>query len=236
MIKDNAFYDAESAKYSSKRYPERPSDFIQYFFTERLKVALRELRAASRGNKGLRLLEVGCADGVVLRSIAKGLPGTFASMVGIDTSEGMVASATKLTPGTVATFFVRGTEPRAEYDALVEIGVANYADFDTELTHASSVLSRDGTYVLSMAGNSSVSAKLGKSGGYRNFLSYGEYEKKIRTSFDLIRTIPVGLHIPLIWRIPILARAIQPVFETCCRPLFPNLYHEKVYVLKRKTA
>jgi hypothetical protein len=53
--------------------------------------------------------------------------------------------------------------------------------------------------------------------------------------FYIVSIKPVGLRVPLIWRIPALGRMIQPVAEAVF-VFMPGLYHEKVYLLKKKAA
>lgn len=237
MIKDQDFYNKESAYYSPKRYPEQASNYVQFFFKRRLEVTIGMLKGAEvvSIDSNRRLLEIGCADGVVMRAIAKEMEGSFSSMVGIDTAPEMIDTAEVLTPDQRLKFFERGQEPAAEkFDAIVEIGVANYADAVVELAYISAHLAEGGVCVLSIAGTGSLNSRVSGGEGYRHFLSYGEYEKKIRKLFTIDRVTPVGLRLPLLWHLPILARIIQPFLEVCLAPFAPGLFHEKVYLLKKK--
>jgi SAM-dependent methyltransferase len=233
--KDRDFYNKESAGYSSKRYPERASDYIQFFFKKRLSLTLKVLSRAFNDKTSLSLLEIGCADGVVMREISKKVPRVFSEMTGIDTAEEMIKKAKAMDSQFLKTrYFVRGQEPAgARFDAIIEIGVANYTDFDAELRYAADHLKSGGKYILSIAGNGSLNARLGGGVGYANFLSYGEYEDKIRGLFSLEMSLPVGLRVPLIWRTPALARFVQPILENTFLHIAPGLFHEKVYLLKK---
>lgn len=238
-MKDKEFFNSESQKYSSKRYPEKAVTYIQYFFKKRLAFAIRELSKAFAGKSRQSLLEVGTADGIVIREIAAKIPGVFSSFVGTDTAEDMIAAARNLTTVPGATFFVRGQEPLAavqpkKFDAILEIGVANYTDFDQEIAEAKSRLNPNGVFVLSIAGNSSLHAKRKIDHGYQNFLSYKEYEDKIKTAFTIEKAIPVGLELPFIWRWPAYARIKQPATDAFFRHLAPSLFHEKLYILRPK--
>ncbi|MES2314817.1 MAG: class I SAM-dependent methyltransferase [Patescibacteria group bacterium] len=236
MIKDPAFYNKESAQYSAKRYPVVATNYIQFFFKKRLSLTLSHLRSLFGKSNGLNLLEVGCADGVVLRDIQKKLPAVFSGMTGIDTAKDMIVAAASLDSTHKMKFYVRGEEPVQTYDTIVEIGVANYADFDTELVYASEHLKVGGAYILSIAGNDSLNARLGGGVGYNNFLSYAEYQKKIRAVFDIKKIIPVGFHVPFIWRVPFIARCIQPIVELIFLHTLPRLAHEKIFFLKKKNV
>ncbi len=234
MIKDPAFYNKESVQYFAKRYPAVATNYIQFFFKRRLGQTLSQMRGLFGRSNGLSLLEIGCADGVVMRDIQKKLPAVFSSMTGIDTAKDMIVAATSLDNSHKMKFYIRGEEPMQTYDAVVEIGVANYADFDTELLYARDHLKAKQVYILSIAGKGSLNARLGGGVGYNNFLSYSEYQNKIRAQFDIKKTIPVGLYIPFIWRVPFIARFIQPIAEIILSRIAPNLFHEKIYILKKR--
>jgi SAM-dependent methyltransferase len=235
MIKDSSFYDTESETYSDKRYPKQPSSYNQFFFIKRLSFVLCMLRASLLGKTGLLLLEIGCADGIVIEKIYEKFSGAFSSIIGIDTSLEMIAVASKRYQGRPFVF-----KNRADFsdtslkDVIIEVGVINYADLSEELDFASSRLKENGVYVISLAGTSSLWNRIKKGDkGFRNFLSYSEYEKEINKKFDIVATKSVGFFIPLIWKIPALARIIQPS-EMILRKIVPNLFHEKIYLLKKK--
>jgi len=234
MIKDKYFYDKESARYSLKRYPETTSNYIQFFFKKRLDIVLRELKEIFGNKMRLNLLEIGCADGVVLRKILEEMGNNFSEMIGIDTSEGMIKEAGILTTNKKIRYFLRGEEVVSnKLDVVLEIGVANYAHIDEELEYAENNLKEEGIYVLSLAGKGSLNEYLGTWEGYSNFLSYSEYENKIDNIFKINKVIPIGFYVPFIWKVPAVGRVLQPLFEFVFRLLLPNLFHEKVYILKK---
>jgi 2-polyprenyl-3-methyl-5-hydroxy-6-metoxy-1,4-benzoquinol methylase len=239
MIKDSDFYNKESGIYSSKRYPAVASTYIQFFFKKRLDITITLLKQiycnTSHASVGKKLLEVGCADGVVVRAIQEKIPNTFSEVVGIDIAPDMVKVASELDRSGKAAFYVRGQEPQVnKFDAVVEIGVANYTDFDAELAYTHEHLVDNGVFILSIAGNNSLSGYMGGDVGYENFLPYPEYEKKIAEKFIIERVVPVGLRLPIIWKIPTFARCIQPVLEVVLRGILGHLFHEKVYMLKKR--
>lgn len=239
MIKDSDFYNKESGIYSSKRYPAIASTYIQFFFKKRLDITVSLLKNIYRAQTlktpvSNKLLEVGCADGVVVREIQAKLPNMFSGIVGVDIAPDMIRVATALDQSGKAQFYVRGQEPHNDlFDVVIEIGVANYTDFDTELVYAHEHLISGGTYILSIAGNNSLSDYMGGDVGYENFLPYTEYEKKISEKFIIEKIVPVGLRLPLIWKIPACARIIQPILEVISRGFLGHLFHEKVYMLKK---
>lgn len=231
MIKDRNFYNTESTQYSSKRYPERALTYVQHFFKKRLQVLLAQLQKATEGKNEASLLEVGCADGIVIRKISENIPGKFTEIVGVDTAEGMISVAKDLNQDSKTSFFVRGEESLGKaFDIVIEVGVANYTDFDAELAYARDHLNENGVYMLSIAGKSSTNALFGRGTGYQNFLSYEEYEEKIKNYFAIKKITPVGIYMPALWRVPFFGRFLQPIIESLFR-FFPNLYHEKLYTL-----
>lgn len=234
MIKDPAFYNKESVQYSAKRYPAVATNYIQFFFKKRLSLTLAHMRSLFGKSNGLSLLEIGCADGVVLRDIQQKLPAVFSAFTGIDTAKDMIVVAQSLDISHKMKFYVRGEEPMQTYDTIIEIGVANYANFDDELAYAHDHLKAGGMYILSIAGNDSLNARLGGAVGYNNFLSYAEYQNKIRGIFDVKKIVSVGFHVPFLWRVPFVARRIQPIVEVLFSRLTPNLFHEKIYILRKR--
>lgn len=233
-MKDQNFYNKESAIYSAKRYPARATNYVQYFFKRRLSITHAILKRYFGSKKGINLLEIGCADGVVMKELSKGMNHSFASMTGIDTASEMIVAARKLNQGANMNFFVRGEESRdGRYDIIIEIGVANYADFDGELAYISEHLKADGICIFSIAGKGSLNERFEDRSGYKNFLTYQEYELKMREIFTVEKMVPVGFRLPLIWRVPFVARVAQSIVEICF-VLAPGFYHEKVYILKKK--
>lgn len=251
VVKDRDFYDKESAKYSDKRYPKTSTDYTHFFFKKRLSVTLNVLEKIISSRTKIHssgrpippsLLEVGCADGIVLRAAYDRFGHAISSYEGIDASPGMVEAARKKQAGTPIAFSVRDPHgpfmlgPKgAKKDIIIETGVLNYADFDEDIKRVRETISGDGYYICSVAGKGSLDDRFKKSGhGFDNFMTYGEYESRLRQDLDIISVHLVGLRIPLIWRLPILARAIQPIMETVMAPIAPGLFHEKVYVLKKR--
>lgn len=234
-MKDSAFYNQESSQYSAKRYPPVATTYIQFFFKERLRLTIEQLKTIVGFKEHPTLLEVGCADGVVLREISKRLDGAFSKLVGIDLAEGMVEQARSRTADPRIQFFLREKEVLdGPVDVIIEIGVANYADIDGELRYAQEHLADDGVYILSLAGKGSSNAFFGKGVGYKNFLSYRDYEQKIAALFRIETVVPCGFFVPLLWRIPRVARVMQPALEKVMVTVAPNAFHEKIYVLRKK--
>lgn len=235
-MKDTDFYDKESSTYSDKRYPKKPATYAQFFFTERLKETLDILARHIGTRRNISFLDIGCADGFVLERIYNRFPDSFSRIVGIDVSPEMISAARKAYSAAPFIFSLRKDFVVKDLEYLiVETGVINYADFSEEVDFAHRLLKDNGLYLISLAGTDSLWNKIKKEGaGFRNFLSYEEYEKGIKERFDILETVPVGLFIPLAWKIPALGRAVTAVCETILRPIAPNLFHEKTYLLRKK--
>jgi len=235
-IKDVQFYNAESSKYSKKRYPKVTLTYTQFFFKKRLEIILRKMSPLIQNKKNISILEIGCADGIVVRNLRSFFPDTFSKLVGIDTSPGMINVAKTNEANTGINFFIRSDfESLQKFDFIFEIGVINYADLDTEIKFGAENLKNDGYFVCTVAATSSLSNIFKRNPHeYNNFLSYGSYEKSFRKFFDIEKSFPVGLFIPFLWRMPLLAGFLQPFVEIILRPLVPNIFHEKIYILKKR--
>lgn len=233
MIKDKNFYNKESPIYSGKRYPKKILSYTQFFFKERLRIVINKLVKNRSERDHLKLLEIGCADGIILREIEKKLGDNFLEMTGIDAAEKMIEMAKTLNTSQKTFFFVRGNEKKDEkFDVILELGVINYTDFEEEIKYAKGHLDPQGLYILSVAGNNSFHNYFNDKGEqYQNFTSYEEYEKIIKRYFLMSKVIPCGFYLPILWKFPSIALFLQRALEiSFC--LFKNFYHEKVYILK----
>lgn len=238
MLKDTKFYDAASSRYSESRYPPFARTYTQFFFKKRLSLAIDSIEQLIGGSrKELSVLEIGCADGVVLKKIYATFKDNFSYFLGIDLSPQMINVAVKENKNSNIVFRNReGFHETKKHDLIVEVGVLNYvASIESEFAYVSSILKNDGWYICSLAGTNSILNRIKPSeNGYNNFLSYYQYEQILTGYFTIENKIPVGLFIPLLWRFPFVARTIQIVAEVILRPIIPNLFHEKIYILKRK--
>jgi len=238
MLKDTEFYNAVSSSYSLSRYPADPQSYTQFFFKKRLSVMIDFLRCSQEFmGTGFSVLEIGCADGIVLRKLHDFFRGKFSEYIGIDISPKMVEVAVREHSDAPILFKTRETyADTKKHDLVIEVGVLNYvSSVEHEYKYVHRILKDTGVYICSLAGTNSLWNR-SKSGdkGYSNFLSYEEYQRLLQKYFTIEKEIPVGLFVPLLWRVPLLARIVQPVIEVILKPIAPDLFHEKVYILKRK--
>ena len=234
-MKDTSFYNKESGAYSEKRYPKLAADYAHFFFKKRLSVLLSMLERITARQQGIRILEIGCADGVVAAAMSD--LDSVGAVIGIDISADMIEEAKSKNRSPKISFFVRGQEDqRASYDVIVEVGVLNLTDRNLEYAYADDHLKVGGYYICSLASRTSLRARIkfrDDGGGFAHLLTFEEYEKELRERFEVIKSVPYGLFIPFLWRSPMIGRFLQPL-EAILRPLGPRLFHEKIYLLRKK--
>ncbi len=233
-MKDTDFYNQESASYSQKRYPKVAQSYTQYFFNRRLALTKAFLRKALEPGKTYSLLELGCADGIVVRELAKDFPNAFSKLIGVDISPGMINEARRHNSLSNASFVLRSEYAGKPVDIVNETGVINYAGFDTDIAFAHDNLKEKGCYILSVAGIGSIRNRLKPEAGFADFRSYKEYEALLRPKFEVLAVAGCGVFVPLIWKLPSLARLVHTVLEPFMGALMPSLCHEKLYLLKKK--
>lgn len=234
-MKDTTFFNAESQSYSSKRYPARARTFTQYFFKERLAQTMRVL-APVFVTPSRHVLELGCADGIVAARIHERFAPSISVFDATDIAPEMITAARTLFPDAGVQFAVRTeTAISGKYDAIVEVGVLNYTDLEPELIAVRDALAPGGRYVCSIAGSSSLQARLKGAAGYRHILRYNEYERLFSKYFAIKDRRAVGFFIPYLWKIPVLGRILQPVFEVIGRIMYPRFALEYIYVLEARS-
>lgn len=238
MAKDTEFYNKISGSYSADRYPEVTSSYTQFFFKRRLSLLEDAIkRSIKETDRELSVLEIGCADGVVLRRVYDVFNANFSSFLGVDISPKMIEVASQENADTNIISKVRNEyHDSKKFDLIIEVGVINYTDsVEEEMSYAHSVLNDEGYYICSFAGTDSFLNKI-KPGdkGYNNFLSYKEYEQIMQKFFRIEKKIPVGFFVPLMWRFPVIARFKQPIVENLFKYIAPNLFHENIYILRKK--
>lgn len=234
-MKDTLFYNKESTQYSDKRYPRVPESYTQFFFKRRLALTKSFLRdALLKTQEPITLLEVGCADGVVVREIEKEFPSKFKKLIGVDIAPAMIEEARKKNVFPHVEFFVRDAYRGEPVELIVEIGVINYAQFGEEMASAAQALTPGGQYVFSIAGTSSLINRLKPLKDFNDFRSYGEYDRLVRETFEVLRVRGCGFFVPYLWRVPVLARIVQSVVDPVMGFLTPAWCHEKLYLVKKK--
>lgn len=231
------YYDDEARFYSEKRYPERVVTYPQFLFTHRRELVLGFLhRVIANTDTQRSLFEMGCADGVLLRSISARYPGAFSTMLGADISRPMINTARALTTDDTIQYAMRDALPRSgSYTCVMEIGVAAIIlDTQDELAMLAGQLAPGGYALCILRGHDSIVHLLGRGGADRSlFKSYKEYEQMMQELFIIIDSRTCGIYVPLVWKIPALARLVQPLAEILGR-IFPSLAHEQLYLLRKK--
>jgi len=233
-MKDKDFYNQESIQYSKKRYTNIAGSYLQFFYMRRLSITKSYIkRVLHIEGRGKKLLEIGCADGVVIRAIEDTFPEAFNMLIGIDTAPNMIREAQRQNTNPRAEFMVRNEYVGGPVDVVVETGVVNYADVEDEILFVHKHLKPNGYYILSVAGVESLYNRLKHDSGMTDFRSYKKYDRYIREKFDVVEMQGCGFFIPYLWKMPLIARAVQYVADRTAGALVPNLCHEKVYLLRK---
>jgi 2-polyprenyl-3-methyl-5-hydroxy-6-metoxy-1,4-benzoquinol methylase len=227
------FYDAESSKYSEKRYEGALLTYTQYLFRTRLKIFLETMRKIVRPN--LSLLEIGCADGVIMGKVDTTFSGMFQKLKGIDISPLMIQVASEHYRDPRFSFVLREQESEENFDVIIELGV-HVEKMEEEIKYVVSHLKSGGHFIFSVAGKKSLHAriKIPNAPYVKDYVAYSEADKIIGEKFDIVLTKTYGFFIPKIWKFPSIARIVQPVADSVLRPFVPELFHEKIYFLRLK--
>lgn len=232
MKKDTEYYNKEGHLYSQKRYPSIDTDFVHFFFKKRRDILMKMLGRIVNGKAGLTLLEIGCADGVIIREIKNSFKNII-RLVGIDISDAMITEAMKIERSLGIEFYLKEANKHfGDFDIVVEIGVLNLTDIEKEFIFVKKHLKSGGYYICSFASNTSLLSILKiKKDTFYNHLSFDGYEKLIKDHFTIVSSESYGIFIPFIWKIPVLARFMQSIFEFVFK-LIPSFFHERIYVLQ----
>jgi len=240
MKKDIDFYNKASGSYSDKRYLGDADNFIKFFFKRRLGLFLGFLRTELATNffgRKISLLDIGCADGFVMAQAYAISPKSIERAVGIDTSPDMINQARKsFSSARPFDFFVRGTEAPKQYDVIVELGVP-ISDWKSEFTFVSSRLTDDGVYIFSTPGSkNSLYSRLKGEFHIDNPLSFREFDSLIAEFFEVKESKVYAFFVPKLWTAPSVARFFSPIIEGVFSLILPSLFHEKMYVLRKKSS
>lgn len=231
------YYNKESTVYSSRRYSGLTETYVNFFFKKRLSILLDYFRKdICDKKKKIDLLEVGCADGVLVRNLKKEFPDCFSKIVGIDIALEMIKVADRLSGDDITSFFVRGNEPRGKYDVIMAVGFLSLPMFKEDFPYIKNNLRKGGYFIWSLAGKNSLHTKIKLSGrGYvKGFCTFKEYEEFMSMNFEIVASEPYGLFVPKLWAFPSIARVLQPIFDWMFKRFLPELFHEKLYLLKLK--
>ncbi len=234
------FYNAESTQYSQKRYEGVTISYFQFLFKTRREIFLRMIESLAKSTSPkISLFDIGCADGVVLRSLDEKFPSLFSSITGVDIAPEMVVRAAKLSPKDRFSFYVRAQEPEKRYDVVTELGV-HVTDLRKEIDYVTNKLVSGGYYIYVAVDKNSLHSyfKLKRKpevqSYFKDYLSYREVEKIISEKFNIITKVPYGIFIPKLWSLPAFARVVQPIIEKICKLFAQSFYHETIYLLRKK--
>lgn len=231
------FYNKESENYSRKRYEGQILTYTQFMFRRRFSIALSYIeRLVNKDNK-INIFEMACADGVLLRKIFLTFPGSISRSVGMDISDSMVLKARELSLGfDNMSYFVKDEIDPGLFDVILGLGYVSTPIIHEEFLYVNQHLVKGGYYICSLPGRLSLQAriKLRDKEYAKSYLTYEEYEKIILNYFEIVSSDVYGFFVPKLWAIPFLARSLQPIVEVFFKRFSPNLYHEKIYLLRKR--
>ncbi len=234
---NTTFYDKASGEYSNRRYKSGTNSYIQFFFKRRLSLTIDILQKYISGRTNLLLLEVGCADGIVIETIDSKYPNNFIKYTGTDISPEMIRVASEKNKNSKISYYLKNSSEQGEFDFVLAIGFLSPGIFDREFNYIKKFLKKGGIAIVSMASKDSIytKIKLRDQEYSKDYWNHDKYREFLQKDFDILNAEPCGLFIPKLWSIPVLARIVQPVLESILKYIIPNLFHEKLYVLRRKS-
>ena len=232
------FYNQASTSYSKRRYLGRPESYPQFFFQRRKALTLSLMDQLALGRQNLKLLDVACADGVMSFALFERYPKLWAKIVGVDIAPKMIEVAQASNQDPRLSFFVKTATPAENYDVVLGLGFITGAILSEEINFVKQHLVPNGFYLCTLPSKYSLKALLTiRHEAYRqDYWTYSQYERFLSQHFEILSARPYGLFIPLIWKWPALARLIQTLADRCLAQLLPFAYHEKIYLLKNRSA
>lgn len=233
-MKSVNYYNQESQSYSNKRYPKEIRSYLHFFFRKRLNLVKTIIGEVAKKNDNL--LEIGCADGVIVLEIYNDFPGVFNKIIGIDNASRMIDEAKTKNYSPEIDFYLRDNwQSSSKFNIILEVGVFNFTNMPEEIGFVKGFLEKDGCYICSVASPKSLKNFFQKEDkDFKNFYTFGEYEKEFAKYFEIKKIIPYGLFFPYLWKIPLLGSFLQPLLELIFAMIIPETFHEKIYLLKNK--
>jgi len=155
-------------------------------------------------------------------------------VIGTDISSEMIEEAKKRNTGTNTSFCVRNELRDNQYDYVLEVGFLTKDLLKDEFEFSRNNLKNTGYYICSLPQKDSLRMLLKVKGKEfkKNNLSAREYEILLNQNFKIIKKDTYGLFIPYIWKIPRIARVMQPLIENIMKPFLSMYYHESIYLLQ----
>lgn len=228
-----AYYDAQSSHYSESRYEGKLDSYIQFVFRRRRAIFLGWMDKLVSKAAVKTIMEIGCADGILLRNLTHKFPTAFTKLIGMDISEGMLTQARNKTKDQKITYVLRGSEALEKNDLIIELGVHIY-ELRKELEYVSSFLIEGGYFIYSAVSSSSIHTHLKLKHVDYTLPTYKETEAALSEYFEIIEMRPYGFFVPKLWAVPFIGRLFQSSIDRAMSVLTPDLFHEKIYLLRKK--
>ena len=232
-LKTIEYYDNESKIYSSKRYPTLVNTFVQYLFKKRLEIALDMVAPYEYDS----VLELGCADGILLRQLVSRFPGKLSRLVGVDISPLMIKQARIMTPADMSIEYQMVSEtPKEKFNLIMAIGFMNVQLWQNEISYLLGHLRADGYLLISFANLHSLHSMMKNEETSSSVLraTPSTYRKMLKVDFDIIAYKPYGFFVPKLWALPGFARFFQVFVDYLLAHILPSLFHEHLYLLRSR--
>ncbi len=233
---DTSFYDKESGNYSEKRYLTVPNTYNKFFFQRRLKLLINKIDKYINNKSDLVIIEDGCADGFVIRTLVSKFKKNISKAIGVDISPLMIDKAKKSELENLLSFSVKDELNKdIKANILLAIGFVSPGIFEEEFDFIKSHTDNNSLIILSLVSNNSLFAKLKLKNMeiLKDYWDYKSYENLLKNDFEILDSISYGLFVPKLWSLPRIAMLLQPIFEIIFG-IFPNLFHERFYFLKKR--
>lgn len=230
------FYDKESTGYTQKRYPVITESYTQYIFKKRLAVFLSFIESVIDDlPQDISMLEIGCADGIILKAVEERFPNRFSKLVGVDISPGMIKEAKDSNKNPRASYFLRDELISEKFTLVVELGVHPF-DLAGELSFVNSHLQSGGYFFYDLVGLKALYTRIKLKGEYfvSDYKTYKNSDTELSSVFTIVKASVYGFFVPKIWSRPSFARVIQPIVDAIFQNISPELFQEKIYLLKKK--
>ncbi len=238
------FYTQESVHYTAKRYDGALQTYPQYIFRRRRSIVAEIIKSIlpTFNRVDISIFDIGCADGSVIQYFDNFVDKKFAHIDAIDISEGMIAQAKSTISDSRYNFYLRGTENISRtYSIVTELGVYT-PNIQEELSFMSNKLDTDGYIIYGVALRNSIEARIRRRREKNvefldTYLTFGQIKQACaRTHLEIVSYTPYGIFIPKLWAFPKIAQHVQSCIDFCVKyiPFSTNLFHEVVFVLKKK--
>ena len=146
------FYNKESTQYSKKRYEGKTNSYFQFLFKRRRQLFLAFIDSVKGELKDSKALEIGCADGVIVKKLLQKLPDSFKTITGVDVSPKMIEiSKNRLKDkATINLDSIESFSPKNKFNYIFSIdSFHHYANQEKAILNLHQTLKKGGKLIIS---------------------------------------------------------------------------------------